>query len=91
MGTYPYPGTFTTKASLRSAVEAYNANPDTASATYGSIAGWDVSMVTDMSSLFHGLSNFNADISSWDTSKVTNMGYMFTVRSTRALRPSRAF
>ena len=32
-------GTFTTKAELQTAVQAYNANPTTATATYGSIAG----------------------------------------------------
>ena len=77
--------TFTTKDSLRSATEAYNTNPTTATATYGPIAGWDVSMITDMSYLFYALNNFNADISSWDTSKVTNMYSMFGVRSARAL------
>jgi len=42
-----------------------------------SIAGWDVSAVTDMYELFYDLQDFNADISSWDTSSVTDMGYMF--------------
>ena len=68
---------FTTKADLQAAVQAYGANPTDAIATYGPIAGWDVSAVTDMSYLFFGLQNFNADISSWDTSRVTNMGNMF--------------
>ena len=81
MGT----GTFTTKASLQTAVRAYDANPTAATQTYGgSIAGWDVSMITDMSWLFSYLKNFNADISSWDTSKVTTMYAMFFVRSPRA-------
>jgi surface protein len=80
-------GTFTTKAELQYAVQAYYRNPDAATQTYGSIAGWDVSMITDMSHLFSGLTNFNADISSWDTSKVTDMNQMFWVRSARALAP----
>ena len=80
------PGTFTTKASLKTAVREYNANPDAANNVYGLIAGWDVSMITDMSELFYELKNFNADISSWDTSKVTNMYGMFWVRPARALR-----
>jgi len=79
------PAAFTTKASLQTAVQAFNANPTAATATYGAIADWDVSAITDMSSLFNGLTNFNADISGWDTSGVTDMRSMFQVRSARAL------
>ena len=71
---------FTTKASLKTAVQAYNANPAAATAEYGPIADWDVSAVTDMSYLFKDLTNFNADISNWNTSSVTNMYEMFRVR-----------
>jgi surface protein len=81
------PATFTTKAELQTAVRAYNDNPDAATETYGSIAGWDVSAITDMLVLFLRLANFNADISGWDTSGVTNMQSMFYVRSARALGP----
>jgi surface protein len=81
-------GTFTTRLELKTAVREYNANPDAATATYGSIAGWDVSMITDMAYLFNNQRNFNVDISSWDTSKVTNMYQMFYVRSARALAPN---
>ena len=89
MGAADPPGTFTTKASLQTAVQAYNTNPDTATAAYGLIAGWDVSMITNMSWLFYNLNNFNANISSWDTSKVTTMWAMFNVRSARALAPNK--
>ena len=41
------------------------------------MADWDVSLVTDMSSLFSGKGFFNADISRWDVSSVTNMLNMF--------------
>ena len=88
------PATFTTKAELQTSVREYNANPDAATATYGPIADWDVSAITDMSYLFDGLNNFNTDISGWDTSSVTAMDAMFYVRSARALGPqalSRAF
>ena len=45
--------------------------------TYGPISGWDVSLVTDMSELFQGLTTFNEDVSRWNTSGVTDMSFMF--------------
>ena len=45
--------------------------------TLGNISDWDVSEVTNMESLFAGMSSFNEDISEWDTSEVTNMEKMF--------------
>jgi len=79
------PCIFTTKASLQTAVQEFNANPTAATATCGPIADWDVSAITDMSSLFRDLTSFNVDISGWDTSSVTTMNGMFYVRSPRAL------
>ena len=73
-------GVFTTKAELKAAAAEYNADVTAAELKYGAIADWDVSGITDMSSLFNSLRNFNADISSWDTSSVTDMSYMFFVR-----------
>ena len=78
---------FTTKASLMTEVQAFNANPTAAIARCGPIADWDVSAITDMSLLFYQNSNFNADISNWVTSSVTNMNQMFRVRSARTLCP----
>jgi len=78
------PGTFTSKDSLKTAVEAFNANAASTIATYGPVADWDVSALTDMSSLFFDLKNFNVDLSSWDTSGVTDMQFMFYVSSPRA-------
>ena len=80
------PGTFTSTASLKTAANEFNANAASAIATYGPIADWDVSAITDMSQIFYNLANFNEDISSWETSGVTNMQYMFYVRP-RALPP----
>ena len=68
---------FTTKADLQAAVRAYDANSTDAIATYGAIAGWDVSRIADMSELFLGLQFFNADVSNWNTSSVTSMRAMF--------------
>ena len=78
----PYP--FADKSSLQTAAQEYDADATAATYKYGPIASWDVSAVTDMSDLFDGLGQFNADISSWDTSSVTDMTDMFEVRSARA-------
>ncbi len=45
------------------------------------LSGWDVSNVTNMSSMFEHTNAFNADISSWDVSSVTNMSNMFHLTS----------
>ena len=38
---------------------------------------WDVSLVTDMSSMFQNARTFNQDIGGWDVSSVTSMDNMF--------------
>ena len=76
---------FTIKSELQTAAQEYNADVTSATSTYGPIANWDVSGISDMSELFNGLTSFNADISSWDTSRVTDMRTMFQARSARAL------
>ena len=53
--------------------DEYQVNPNT----------WDVTAVTNMSSLFKDITNIDTytvhpEINSWDTSKVTSMGYMFS-------------
>ena len=64
-------------------------NPDIDLSKYGDISDWDVSNVTNMSSLFSKNSynlpsylednfrNFNEDVSKWDVSNVTDMSGMF--------------
>ena len=61
------------------------------SSEYGSMPDWDVSMVTDMHTIyiasadgtltssqgFGGKTTFNGDIRGWNTSQVTSMGTMF--------------
>jgi surface protein len=71
------PFTLITQANIQTAVNEWVADPTAAEATYGHIKDWDVSNVTDMSSLFEGKSTFNDDISGWDVSSVTNMSGMF--------------
>ena len=39
---------------------------------------WDVSNVTNMSSMFDDATNFNQDISSWDVSNVKDSTYFAT-------------
>ena len=79
----PPPGsaTFATKAELKAAVQLWDSNKAAALSAHGPIAGWGVSAITDMQSLFSGLTSFNEDISSWDTSSVTDMSYVFLVRT----------
>ena len=43
------------------------------------IGSWDVSNVTNMSTMFARGEAFNQDISSWDVSNVTNMNSMFLI------------
>ena len=74
--------TFADRATLKTAVMEYDSNAAAAIAKYaGPIAGWCVSLVTDMQDMFKDLHNFNADISGWDTSGVTSMYRMFWVCS----------
>ena len=42
---------------------------------------WDVTRVTNMSSLFWNMKTFNAPIDQWNTSQVTNMRHMFCLAS----------
>ncbi len=50
---------FNTKEELQTAVDLYIADNNNAINTYGDINTWDVSNITDMSSLFKGKTTFN--------------------------------
>ena len=62
---------------IHEAVDLWLSDEAEALALYGPISAWDVSDVTNMSSLFFEASNFNGDLSTWDVSSVTNMNQMF--------------
>ena len=68
------------KPQLRSAINnclKLPPDPDCSEGVHGAIEEWDVSRLTDMSSIFMGATSFNGDISKWDVSGVTNMEAMF--------------
>ena len=44
---------------------------------YGHISTWDVTEVTDTSTLFFNAKSFNQPLDNWDVSKVTDMEEMF--------------
>jgi len=66
-----------TRDELKTAVDEWIEDSDSANSTYGTIDTWDTSLITDMSYLFYDKQTFNGDISEWDVSSVTNMDYMF--------------
>ena len=68
---------FNSRDKLKSAVDDYIINEQSAQSRYGDISTWDVSLVTDMSGMFDGESQFNQDISNWDVSNVESMTRMF--------------
>eukprot|EP00729_Bicosta_minor_P008149 gene8149-24804_t len=62
---------------LKTQVDEWLKDEDIARKKYGDIKGWDVSGVTDMSTLFESASAFNSDLSGWNVSAVTDMSRMF--------------
>ena len=63
---------------LQTAVDLWVEDNATALETYGEINVWDVSFITDMSSLFYDKASFNSSINNWDVSSVTSMNRMFS-------------
>ena len=65
---------------LQNAVDTcltYSPKGDCPDGQHGPIGKWDVSRVTDMSSMLKEKPSFNGDISKWDVSSVTRMAKMF--------------
>ena len=71
----PCTTTFTPQDSteLKEAVASYLSDQTSATETFGDISTWNTRLVTDMSSLFEGKSDFNGNISQWVTRSVTSM------------------
>ena len=67
-----------TKAELKTAVDAWCVDSTSATGTYGDINDWNTSLITNMVELFGSKTYFNDTISNWDVSKVTDMKYMFS-------------
>ena len=75
-----------TDATIRRAVKDYlgdGARKKLVVVKYGDISHWDVSNVTDMSSLFENAgtkrtTSFNQPLNNWNVSNVTNMESMFS-------------
>ena len=66
-----------TQDNIREAVDGWSSDSVSTQSIYGHISNWDVSNVTDMSSLFEGQASFNSDLSEWNVSNVTDMKQMF--------------
>jgi len=64
------------KSSLQGALSEWCANATAAEEVHGHVSTWDVTAVTDMSSLlgYSCRSTFNEDVNAWDVGQVTNMG-----------------
>ncbi len=78
---------FTERSELETAVDLWISDEYLANQNYGDINSWDVSEISDFSSLFDGgrkynyFVNFNSDISNWDVSNGTNFEFMFRAAS----------
>ena len=78
----PQPAAFSPKSKdelLKAVGDCVTMSPegDCSNSLHGPIGEWDVSDVTDMSSLFQFHKSFNADLSKWNVARVTDMSYMF--------------
>ena len=62
---------------LKKAIKYWSNNRTYAMNIYGHISKWNTYYITDMSSLFYNLSEFNENINNWDVSNVKDMSYMF--------------
>ena len=76
-GFIPKPPAASSKQELQLAIQRY-IESDGEESFYGPpISFWDVSEITDFSSLFEGAETCNEPLGDWETSQVTNMASMF--------------
>ena len=68
---------FKNRLELMEATNLWRTDPISAKATYGEMNTWDVSAVTNFSTLFWYWPRFNEDISNWDVSNGTDFHSMF--------------
>jgi trimeric autotransporter adhesin len=71
---YDFSYVFLDNATFKTAGQSY---PPGGGATYGPVAGWNVSRLINMSEGFKNRGSFNEDISLWDTASCTNMSILF--------------
>jgi surface protein len=75
--------TFSEKEDLVKAIKDYVRNPESVIEKYGQVADWDISLITNMDSLFKGViktkqvNELFSGISEWDVSNVDDMSRMF--------------
>jgi hypothetical protein len=67
-----------TNSNIVTAVTSWIASPTTATTTFGPIASWDVSAVSDANELFYATAagrsaTFNDNIASWNVASVTDI------------------
>ena len=68
---------FTSRSALNTAVDLWISDEASATNTYGDINTWDVSAITDFSSLFRDKATFNSDIGNWDVSNGNDFSGIF--------------
>ena len=72
---------FTSRSELDDALDDWVSDQDEATDEYGEISAWDVSAITDFSSLFYrqnlSFQDINPDVSNWDVSGGTDFSGMF--------------
>ena len=73
------------KSSLQGALSEWCANATAAEEVHGHVSTWDVTAVTDMSSLlgYSCRSEFNEDVNAWDVSQVTSVSVSLPAESGR--------